>query len=275
MLLKDKYKPKKLEDLYYFKCYSILESLKYKSHYAIILYGENSIGKTLILNVLKNTLDKQQQLSEIDNYSTTDRILIIDDLDLLSDKEQFKIKKYLEMGGSFISTTSNSHKIIKDVIIRCITVYLHINDDYYEKHLNNIIQQENIQLYNNTIEDILVQSNYNIASAINLLQKISIIKLDPDIKINNVMWDTYYNMCLSNDNKELQLLLNKIIDKEFSFLDIIHSFLNYIKFHKELPDDTKYKIIKLILHYIQIYYTLQNNTILLYIFTNRLINLLR
>ena len=62
---------------------------------------------------------------------------------------------------------------------------------------------------------------------------------------------------------------------KFSFLDIIHSFLNYIKFHKELPDDTKYKIIKLILHYIQIYYTLQNNTILLYIFTNRLINLLR
>jgi len=273
MLLKDKYKPKTIEDLQYFSCYSILHSLKDLSHFVILLHGEHSIGKTLILNILENTLDNKLLVSEIDNYTTKDNILLIDDLDLLSNKEQFKIKKYLEMGGSFIATVNNYHKIIKDIILRCIIVTLHINHDYYKTHLNNIIQQENIVLYN-TIEDILTQSNYNIAQAINLLQKISIIKIDYDININNVMWDNYYTLCLNQDNKSLQKLLNQLIEKNYSFLDLIHSFLNYIKFNKELIDDIKYKIIKLILHYIQLYYILQNNTVLLYIFTNRLINLL-
>ena len=117
MLLKDKYKPKNRRITLF--CYSILYSLKDKSHYVIILYGENSIGKDINIKCFKQTLDNKLLLSEIDNYTTKDNILLIDDLDLLSDKEQFKIKKYLEMGGSFISTTSNSHKIIKDIILSC------------------------------------------------------------------------------------------------------------------------------------------------------------
>ena len=273
MLLKDKYKPKTIEELHYFSCYPILHSLKTMSHFVILLYGEHSIGKTLILNILEKTFDKKLLISQIDNYTTKDNILLIDDLDILSVKEQFKIKKYLELGGSFIATINNYHKIIKEIILRSVIVNLHINDDYYKIHLNNIVQQENIVLYN-TIEDVLIQSNYNIARAINLLQKISIIKIDYDITINNAMWDNYYALCLNQEHEPLQKLLNQLIEKKYSFLDIKHSFINYIKFTTQLVDDVKYKIIKLIIYYIQKYYVLQNNTVLLYIFTNRLINLL-
>ncbi len=274
MLLKDKYKPKLLEELNYYSCYNILYSLKDKPNFSIILQGKNNIGKTLILNILKKTFDPKIIVSEIDNYTTKNNILLIDDLDLLSDKEQFKIKKYLELGGKFIATINNSHKIIKDIMLRSIVIELNINNLYYKNHLTYIMQKENILLHNITVDEILIQSNYNIAIAINHIQKLSIVKIDYDTNINNMLWDKYYNLCLKKDTKSLQEILNNIIEKEYSFLDVIHSFLNYIKFQKHLDDSIKYKIIKIILYYIQIYYTLQNNTILLYIFTNKLINLL-
>ena len=275
MLLKDKYKPKVLKDLNYYTCYNILYSLKDKSNFSIILQGKNNIGKTLILNILKKTFDQKIIVSEIDNYTTKNNILLIDDLDLLSDKEQFKIKKYLELGGKFIATINNSHKIIKDIILRSIVIELNINNVYYKNHLTYIMQQEGISLHNITIDEILIQSNYNIAIAINHMQKLSIVKIDYDTNINNMLWEKYYNLCEKKNTKSLQKILNNIIEKEYSFLDVIHRFLNYIKFKKQLDDSIKYKIIKLILYYIHVYYTLQNNTILLYIFTNKLINLLQ
>lgn len=274
MLLKDKYKPKNIEDLHYFNCYNIIYSLKTCPHFSIILHGKNNIGKTLILNILKNTFDKNVVLLDINNYTTKNNILLIDDLDILSEKEQFKIKKYLELGGSFIATISNIHKIIKDVYIRCIVVELDINYTYYNTYLHYIIQQEGIILNNYTIEDILIQSNYNIAYAINLLQKLLIIKTENDIHINNTMWNNYYTLCLNKSTKSLQELLNKIIEKDYCYLDLMHSLLNYIKFNTEIKDDIQYKIIKLILYNIQVYGSLQNNTILLYIFTNKLLNIL-
>ena len=274
MLLKDKYKPKTLEDLSYFKCYNILKSLKISPRFAVILHGKNNIGKTLVLNILKNTFDRNVLLLDINNYTTKDNILLIDDLDMLSEKEQFKIKKYLELGGSFIATISTVHKIIKDVYIRCIVLDLDINTTYYSTHLNNIIQQEHIILNNYTINDILIDANYNIAYAINLLQKLSIVKTEYDIKINNLMWKNYYSFCLNNDTKSLQEVLNKIIEKDYCFLDLMHSLLNYIKFNKDIKNDIQYKIIKLILYYIQKYNSLQNNTILLYIFSSKLLNIL-
>lgn len=274
MLLKDKYKPIKLDDLKHYTCYSILESLKNKQHYSIILYGKENIGKTLVLNILKKTIDSKYIISEIDNYTTKNNILLVDDLHLMTVKEQFKIKKFLEKGGSLIATVSNIYKIINDIIIRSIKVELSINNTYYKKHLNYIIEKEEIFLYNNTVEDILIQSNYNIACAINYIQKVSIIKMDYEIIIHNSMWKKYYTFCLNNERTHVQELLNTIIEKDYSFIDLLHSFLQYIKYIPDIKDEIKYKVIKLILYYIPIYYKIQNNCILLYIFTNRLINLL-
>ena len=275
MLLKDKYKPTKIEDLQHYTCYNILYSLKDKHHFSILLYGKNNIGKTLILNILQKTFDSKYIITEIDNYTTKHNILLIDDLDLITEKEQFKIKKFLEKGGSLVSTISNPYKIIKDIIIRSIKVELSINNMYYKNHLNYIIEQEGISLYNTCVKDILIQSNYNIAIAINYIQKLSIIKMDYEIIIHNTTWNKYYTLCLNNDKTSVQELLNTIIDKDYSFIDLLHSFLQYIKYTTEINDGIKYKIIKLILYYIPIYYKIQNNCILLYIFTNRLINLLQ
>ena len=274
MLLKDKYKPTKIDDLQHYTCYNILHTLKDKQHFVILLYGNTNIGKTLVLNILQKTLDSIYIITEIDNYTTKNNILFIDDLDLITDKEQFKIKKYLEKGGSLVATISNSYKIIKDIMSRCIKVELAINSTYYKDHLNYIIKQEDISLYNTTVEDILIQSNYNIAIAINYIQKISIIKMNYEIIIHNTTWKKYYILCLNNERTSVQELLNTIIDKDYSFIDLLHSFLQYIKYTTEIKDEIKYKIIKLILYYIPIYYKIQNNCILLYIFTNRLINLL-
>ena len=135
MLLKDKYKPKTIEDLYYVNCSNILNNLVNKQNYTIILHGKSSIGKTLILNVLKKKLDKNLIVCNINTYFTKKNILILDDLDNLTEKEQFKIKKYLELGSSFIATSTNIHKIIKDIMVRCIILDLAIDKNYYENQL--------------------------------------------------------------------------------------------------------------------------------------------
>ena len=277
MLLKDKYKPKNIEDLHYFNCYDILSSLIHKSYYVILLEGSSNIGKTIILNILKKTLDTKSLIFNVDDNITKDNILIIDDLDLLSSKIQFKIKMFLEDGGLLLATVTSLHKIIIDIIDRSMIIKLTVDDNFYYTHLKHIIAEENIVLNNTTIKNILYQSNNNIASAINFIQKLTIIKDDMLLIHYNILWNDYYKLLLDKKTcsaDKIQPILNSIIEKNYNFLDVINGLLNYVKYSTCYSDDVRYKIIKLTLHYIPVYNNLQNNTILLYVFTNRLINLL-
>ena len=57
-------------------------------------------------------------------------------------------------------------------------------------------------------------------------------------------------------------------------MDILDSYFTFIKITQSLPEDIKYKIIKLILKYIAIFHTLHESEIELALFTNQLFKLL-
>ena len=57
-------------------------------------------------------------------------------------------------------------------------------------------------------------------------------------------------------------------------MDILDSYFTFIKITTSLPEEIKYKIIKLILKYIAIFHTLHENEVELVLFTNELFKLL-
>ena len=75
---------------------------------------------------------------------------------------------------------------------------------------------------------------------------------------------------LSNSIK----IIFSIYKKGYSVMDILDSYFTFIKITQSLPEDIKYKIIKLILKYIAIFHTLHESEIELALFTNQLFKLL-
>ena len=73
--------------------------------------------------------------------------------------------------------------------------------------------------------------------------------------------------------KDAIITIHSIYKKGYSVMDILDSYFSFIKITDILNQTIKYKIIKLILKYIALFYTLHENVIELTLFTNELIKL--
>ena len=67
--------------------------------------------------------------------------------------------------------------------------------------------------------------------------------------------------------------MNKIVNMGYSVIDILDEMVNYIKFNCQFEDNIKYKIIKLLCNYINIFNNIHEEPIELIFLTNNLINI--
>ena len=87
------------------------------------------------------------------------------------------------------------------------------------------------------------------------------------VKIPSNLWLNKKNLHLAS-----QTIL-EIYKKGYSVIDIFDTYFNFIKLNDKINEKLKYKIIKIILKYISLFYTLHENEIELIFFTNDLIQL--
>ena len=111
-----------------------------------------------------------------------------------------------------------------------------------------------------------------------MLNKPISLKLLRDLENNIIITEylQYIEYCKLQDYiNSTQFLLNITI-KGFSVIDILDSLVIYIKYYDtSLSEENKFKIIKIILKYINIFYDLHEDKIELIFMTNNIIDIFK
>ena len=280
----------------------------------ILLVGDTGSGKTSLLHatireyyklekipqkniLLINNLKEQgiqYYRNELKTFCQTPSIvkykkkfILIDDIDQINEQSQQVFRNCIDKYNHnihFLFSCINTQKVIESLQSRCSIVKIKpIQKPLLKSILKNIKKKEKLKI-NDDVEDFLIQiSNNSIRLLINYLEKFKL--LDQKITLKNVStictnisfyeFENYTQAWFNEKNlkKSSEIIIN-IFKKGYSVIDILDTYFNYIKINKFIEEKYKYKIIKIISKYISLFYTLHENEIELYFFTNELINIL-
>ena len=306
-----KYKPQLLTDFFLNNNnINLFNNLIIYDEMSLLIIGNSGSGKTTLLNVLLNEYYKENNKknnilfinnlkeksinfykNEIKTFCTNStfkkkKTLVVDDIDFMNEKKQHIFRFYIDNYKNkinFIFTCTNLQNVIECLQSRLLIYQL---DNISKKHIlkiyKNIKKKENIIIEKKTENILLKNINNSINEIINYMEKFLIY----NEKINNKLLK---NLCsnlsffvFKNYTKEwyinknfknaMKIILN-IYKEGYSIIDILDFYYIYIKKSK-IVNINKFKIIKIISKYINIFYTLHEKEIELYFFTNDLINLI-
>ena len=207
----EKYRPDKIEEYVWrdsAQKSQVEQWIKDKNIPHILLSGSQGLGKTSLINVLLNEIgiDKGDVLSinaseavdvdmvrsKILNFASTMafdkfKIIILEEADGLarSSASMPALKRIMEeysVNCRFILTTNEPHKILPAIHSRCQTIHMiSLNRDEYRLRLATILQNEGIELNENTVEllDSYIEATYpDLRKSINVLQQNTINIID-------------------------------------------------------------------------------------------------
>ena len=226
--LKNKYSPKKLDDLYLNKnIIFLLKNLVKINNLNILFVSSTETCKTTLINVLIkyyynniniksnenilyiNSLKDNgisyyrnevkvfcQTKSSIINKKKT---IIIDDLDSINEQTQQVIRYYIDnyrKNINVISSCNNIQKIIDSIQSRLDIIKLNnVNYEDMNNIFNKICKNENLNFNNNDKNFIINISNNSISTMINCIEKIRLLDNVPgtDTNIKNICTNISYN----------------------------------------------------------------------------------
>lgn len=214
------------------------------------------------------------------------RAIIIDDMDLINEQSQQVCRNFFEKYSHnvfFLCSSSNLQKIIEPIQSKMFIVKTNLPS--YAEMMNvstDILDKENIKYDREAVDFLIKYSNNSIKMLINYFEKIYLTNLKLTLKnaINlstNISFtdlQSYTNYCKEKNFKKANEYLFKLIDKGFSIIDIIDGYFSFIKIENNIPEDKKYKIIKLLCKYTTIFYNIHDNELELYLLTYELSNII-
>jgi len=215
------------------------------------------------------------------------KFVILDDIDTLTEQSQQVFRNYIDKYSNnvnFIGTCCNIQKVIDSLQSRVTILKISLLDSVSIKNIiNKICLNENMNLTNETVEFIIMLSNNSIKMIINYLEKFNLISqnITYDIAINvctNIPFNElikYTDLCKYPKQLNLAIqLIYSIYDQGFSVIDIFDNYFQFIKVTNIITETQKYKIIKLLLQYITIFYNIHEDEVELAFFTNNMIKIL-
>ena len=211
------------------------------------------------------------------------KIIVLDDIDMINEQSQQVFRNCIDKYSHnvhFLCSCINSQKVIDSIQSRCTIIKLNsfTNNNLY-KILKNIQIKEQIDIDEESINFIINISNNSLRQIINYLEKLKILNKKIYIKdVQNICsnisfyeFEKYTNNWLKKKNiKQAVEIIYNIFDKGYSVMDILDCYFSYIKISKEIDENIKYKIIKVICKYITIFHNIHENSIELVLFTNEL-----
>lgn len=291
----------------------LLNTMKKIDNLNILLVGDPGCGKTSLIyasireyyqlekipnqNIMLINNLKEQGIqyyrTEVKTFCQTPscisgkkKFIVIDDIDLINEQSQQVFRNCIDKYNHnvhFLCSCTNTQKVIDSIQSRCAIIKIKPIQKNILKHiLKKIKKKENIIIDDEAEEFVLLICNNSIRLLINYLEKFKLINEVINLEnatnictnISFYEFKKYTNSWLIEKN--LESASNTILDiykKGYSVIDIFDTYFNFIKLSKDINEELKYKIIKIILKYISLFYTLHENEIELIFFTNDLFNL--
>jgi len=146
--------------------------------------------------------------------------------------------------------------------------------------MDKIIENENLNISEDSQEFILNISNGSIKILLNYLEKIKLINLPIDLQMANslcsnisfLVFQEYTKNILNKNLQESINIIYKLFDRGYSVIDILDNYFVFIKITNVLNERQKYEIIPIICKYITIFHNIHEDEIELALFTNNIYN---
>lgn len=263
-----------------------------KEYYNSSNYNDNIIYINLLkeqgINYFRNEIKNFCQIHNSSNIKQ--KSIIIDDFDSLNELTQKILITYINKYNNinFILSCSDLNKIVPSTryLLEIIRIE-HLDTMFLEKILNKVIKKTNMVLEENIKKKLLNDYNKNIPFFMNKVLEINIIFINSNYIIeeknydfldNNILIniDNYLNLCKNNKVKEAKKLILELHNIGLSVIDILDNIIYYVKnINKNLNEEYRFKIIKLITNYINIFNNLHEDKIELLFLTNNIIKILK
>lgn len=215
------------------------------------------------------------------------RLVIIDDIDNINQQSQQVFRNYIDkykQNIHFISVCTNLQKVIENIQSRVHIIKIKPPTKHQIKQImDKIVDNENIQMDEESKEYILRLSNNSVRVVLNHLEKIYILNQPIDIEtckkicssISFEQFEIYYSHLKNNDLSSAIDILNNIYNYGYSVIDILDFFFIFVKITTLFDEDTKYRIIPFLCKYITIFHNLHEDNIELAFFTNNLYSIVQ
>jgi hypothetical protein len=170
--------------------------------------------------------------------------------------ENLAVRRY----NNFNDINSNRAKINKKIV-----------KFYYKNYKSKILLNFKNNLRNNLINNIekIILLYNNFAS----LKDVKELDIESNIVIEH--YDELIDYCINNKKQEAVDFMLNLLNKGYSIIDILENFLYYIKeINNAINEEKKYLIIKLIVNFINNYFSIEEDNIQIIFFTNHLYNIL-
>lgn len=265
-------------------------------------YNEEFENETLKQRIYKNNIYKINSLNEqgvnsfrqfIKSFCQTisivpgkKKVVIIDELDTLNKSNQQILRNCIDKYSNkvhFICSCVNIQNVLDNMQSRLIIFKLpKLDVDGINSIVSNIIINENMDIDQLSLDHLYKVSNYNINIIINNLQKLLLLnkhinnELINDVctNINHNVFEKYLNTIFENNILGATEIVNRLYDNGFSVNDILESFYDFIKITSIIRNDNKFIFFKIIGQYITNFYTVHDEKIDLFLFTQELQNIL-
>ena len=310
-LINEKYKPEKIDNLFLnSKTKELINYFIKKQNIKFLIIGNICSGKTIFSNILINEYFefdnsiKNNNLLYISslkdngiNYfrneikifcqsnklSRKKKLIVIDDLENINEQCQYILLGLINNYKNKINiiiTVNNYQKILDGFLSHLFIINLEYPDyEYLYNFTKNIIINEKIQIDDNLIQKLIINSNNSIKNIINILEKFILynnVISDDNIDyflyfINNKIFYNFTYSCLKKDKLKAIEYLTNIYNDGYSLIDIYDLYSNYIKNTSDFEHNIKFKILDVIINFIIKYHDINEDVINIYFFVNRII----
>jgi len=209
------------------------------------------------------------------------KMIIIDDIDNINEQSQQVFRNYIDRykkNINFVSVCTNMQKVIESLQSRVHIIQIHIlSKIQITKHMDYIIQNENMQLTEECKNYLLSICNHSVRNMMNYLEKIYILN-DPELTLekckqvcSNISFqhfELYIEALKKHELYKAIRIFYDIFECGYSVIDILDFFFIFIKSTNQLDEDTKYKIIPQLCKYITVFHNIHEDEIELALFTN-------
>ena len=253
-------------------------------HTNLLLLGSKRTGKTTLAGLLSDHLDSDHLLhinmlkdqgvqyyrNEMKTFcqsTTKNKKIVIDGLDEMNEQTQQIFLTYMSLYSSiqFILTGTNPQKIIESIYSSCVVIRLTpVSDNYLRTLLYRVCKEEEIELIEEDV--ILDMSRPSVRTMLNYLEKYKLLNVPITNEHFKKSCTTIPFSILDDFFLHKKDILTNLYEEGYSVIDILEACYDYIKISK-VPDEKKYKYIKLIYKYMYLFYVVHEHPIELLQFT--------
>lgn len=216
------------------------------------------------------------------------KIVVIDDMDIIVNEQcQQILRNYIDKYSNnvvFLTSCSNNQSIIETIqsrlnIIRLVPIYLDGIKDIYDK----VIEQEKLKIDEQAKSFVITMCNNSVSMLLNYMEKFKLIgeEITLDVaksacsiisyadfeEFTKIVFNSQYDV---ENLEKAKKMLDSMISKGYSVIDILDNYFNYIKNSLIIDEDAKYRVIPIIAKYIVYFSNYHEDDVELYFFTAEL-----